>query len=78
MIGGCVPWGMRRRIVCDTAVTWAVAAATSTPSCMNSLMTATPSKLWLSIARIPATLPDSEYSLNWVICRSICCAGRPV
>ena len=77
MIGGIVPGGMRRRIVCETAVTWAIAEATSVPGCKKTRMTETPSKLWLSSDLIPATLPEMLYSENWVICCSTCCAASP-
>ena len=77
MLGGGIPGGMRRMMVCETAVTCAIAAATLALGCRNNRMTATPSKLWLSMRARSSTLLDSEYSLNCVICRSICSAGRP-
>ena len=43
MIGGMIPGGMRRRMVCEAAVTCAMAAATSAPGWRKSRMTETPS-----------------------------------
>lgn len=43
MMGGMMPGGMRRTMVCDAAVICAIAALTSAPGCRYTRMTLTPS-----------------------------------
>src|SRR5687768_9133721 len=78
MNGGLVPGGIRRRIVCATPVTCAVADAISTSGWNEILITATPLSVWLSIFLIFDTAKLVENSLNVVICRSISSVERPL
>jgi hypothetical protein len=59
------------------AVTWAVAEAMSTSGWNDTLITATPLSVWLSIFLMLETAKLVENSENVVICRSISSVDRP-
>jgi hypothetical protein len=71
MNGGCVPGGMRRRMVCDTAVTCAIAASMRTLGWKKMRMDATPASVCDSMFFTLSTADEMVYSLKVVICLAI-------
>src|SRR6059036_2865764 len=77
MNGGTAPGGMRRRIVCDTAVTWASAPSTFTLGWKKILMTPTPGYVCDSIDRTSLTADEIVYSEKVVIRDAMSSVVRP-
>src|SRR3989442_4844178 len=77
MNGGTAAGGIRRRIVCDTAVTWASAPSTFTLGWKKILITATPGYVCDSIERMSLTTEEMVYSEKVVTREAMSSVVRP-
>ena len=77
MIGGTVPVGIRRRIVCEVAVTWERARSMLTPGWNRKRMMATPLMVSERSSRTSSTLLRAADSANEVILAAISVGFNP-
>src|SRR5216683_3040212 len=77
MNGGCVPGGIRRKIVCETAVTWAIAESMRTFGWKKMRITETPANVCDSMFFTLSTADEIVYSLKVVICFAIWSGESP-
>ena len=78
MSGGVVPGGMRRRIVCETPVTWDIAVLMFTLGWNRSFTRPTPLELSERTSNRSSTLLSVAISENEVIFDAISAAFKPL
>ena len=78
MLGGVMPGGMKRRMVEQTADTWAMLGPMSVPGWKYTRSSATPWMLCDSIRWMPLTVVDMARSVRDVTRRSISSGARPL